>query len=609
MFIQGELTVDDFLTNDDRRYMGEDLTDRFDHTFLFGDLNFRLDISRLHADWLISRRDYAQALGFDQLRNLMQHGDAFVGFNEADINFPPTFKYDVMRILKRLKPKSSRSAKRDSALSENPLVEEPEVHVDDVDGVENGDGDGDNDDAGSLASSNTASINYRLPPGREPVEDGYLSRTHALRASTGNLVQKVKTMAAAQKPKTKLPTRLSPLPPSLIPNNKSISSPMLSLGHSKWSDEFKKSSREDLNEQKTPALPSKIVSATPPTLDTSSTRSSTISKSVDRSLLGPPPSRTDLSRSTSDEEVDEGRGVYDSSSKKRVPSWLVALHISMSVTQRICALRCDRILWKSTVEPDPDSDDDESEALHPKAKTRVGQFFANFKMRYRKSSHSSSTSSEAPNYDHAPSVPSRDEVFTPSHSVHGFPISTLVGGKDLIPFSRFVTPEDSGPESTSPSSIDNINAANVRQTLGVGLLRSFSVDQTQSEGKSLSKYREPSRAGTAPTKPRPVSAIPPPTEPVPTVTTPKDDQVARNGLPKWRFLPFLRGDSGQTTATADPSLTPEESMEMIGSPTTHRPRKGDVVCLGYDSLDDKAMRRLEGRSDHRPVVGSFAIYL
>jgi hypothetical protein len=81
-----------------------------------------------------------------------------VGFNEADINFPPTFKYDVMRTLKRPKTKSARSAQRDNVLAVNPLMEEPEVHVDDVDAeVENGDGYGDNDDAGSLASSNTAS--------------------------------------------------------------------------------------------------------------------------------------------------------------------------------------------------------------------------------------------------------------------------------------------------------------------------------------------------------------------------------------------------------------------------------------------------------------------
>jgi len=214
--------------------MGEDLTDRFNYSFLFGDLNFRLDISRLHADWLISRRDYAQALGFDQLQNLMQHGDAFVGFNEAEINFPPTFKYDVMRTLKWLKPKSTRSAKHDNMLAENPLVEEPEIHVNDVDAeVENGDGYGDNDDTGSLVSSNTASINYRLLPERESVEDDYFLRMNILWVSTGNLVQKVKTVTAAQGTKVRWLTRLSPVPPSLLPSNKSISSPILSPGHSK----------------------------------------------------------------------------------------------------------------------------------------------------------------------------------------------------------------------------------------------------------------------------------------------------------------------------------------------------------------------------------------
>lgn len=318
MFTQGELAVDDFLANDDPRLTGEDLTDRFDFTFLFGDLNFRLDISRLHADWLISRRNYAQALGFDQLRNLMQHGDAFVGFNEADIYFPPTFKYDVMRTLKRLKSKPARSTKLDSELAEDPLMEEPEVRVDDVDAVDcYGD-----EDAGSLVSSNATSISYRLLLEREPVEDDYLSRAHVLPASTGNLVQKVKTMAAARKSRTKWLNRFSVVPPSPFPNNKSISSPILSHSNSKWSDKLRKSSLEELSELKSPALSSRIAS-TPPTLDNSSTKSSNISKGVDQSLLGPPLSRTDPTKSTSDEQVDGHRGVYDSSSKKRVPSWSV----------------------------------------------------------------------------------------------------------------------------------------------------------------------------------------------------------------------------------------------------------------------------------------------
>ncbi len=65
--------MDDFLSPDDPRIMAEgvtvpletrsmladntaDITDRFDFSFVFGDLNFRLDITRLHADWLISRK-------------------------------------------------------------------------------------------------------------------------------------------------------------------------------------------------------------------------------------------------------------------------------------------------------------------------------------------------------------------------------------------------------------------------------------------------------------------------------------------------------------------------------------------------------------------------
>jgi hypothetical protein len=273
------------------------------------------------------------------------------------------------------------------------------------------------------------------------------------------------------------------------------------------------------------------------------------------------------------------------------------------------ALRCDRILWKSTVEPDPDSEDDESEAPHPKARTRVGQFFASFKMRYRKGSYGPRTSPEVSNHGHVPPVPSRDEVPTPFYSPPGSPMPTPGGGKDLILFSRFVAPERSASGIFRSSSADNFNDANLNQTPGVGPLRSFSVDRAESEGKSPPKHRGPSYTGATPTKSGTLSAAPLPTESVPTITTPKDDQVVRNGPPRWRILPFFRGDPSQTTVPADPASTPEESTEMTASSTTYRPRKGDVVCLGYDSLDDKAMRRLEGRSDHRPVIGSFAIYL
>lgn len=219
-------------------------------------------------------------------------------------------------------------------------------------------------------------------------------------------------------------------------------------------------------------------------------------------------------------------------------------------------------------------------------------------MRYSKSSYSSCTSSDG----HAPSVPSRDEVSTPSHSAPGSP-STPVGGNDLVLSPWSTTPESSAPEVARSSLVDNVSGADVNRKPGFSPLRSLSVDQPQP--KSLLKHRGPSRAGTTPSRHRLLHTMPLPIESLPTGGV----RVVRNGPPRWRFLPFFRGDSSQTTVPADLSLAPGESTEMTASPTTCIPRKGDVVCLGYDSLDDKAMRRLEGRSDHRPVIGSFAVYL
>ena len=67
--------------------------------------------------------------------------------------------------------------------------------------------------------------------------------------------------------------------------------------------------------------------------------------------------------------------------------------------------------------------------------------------------------------------------------------------------------------------------------------------------------------------------------------------------PKWRiFSPF----SHPPTPPVIPDPPP---------PKPHRRRKGDVICLEYTTLDDRGMRQLEGRSDHRPVIGSYAVYM
>lgn len=53
--------------------------------------SFRLDISRLHADWLLKTKDYPTALEFDQLRKTLKDKDSpFPGFQEGPILFAPT---------------------------------------------------------------------------------------------------------------------------------------------------------------------------------------------------------------------------------------------------------------------------------------------------------------------------------------------------------------------------------------------------------------------------------------------------------------------------------------------------------------------------------------
>jgi hypothetical protein len=96
----------------------------------------------LHADWLISRRgmiiactaflphtqrlvlEYVQALAFDQLYNIMRNGQAFVGFREAAIDFPPTFKYDVLRTIRHKRRRSKAiNQKRKSIMKADTVTE------------------------------------------------------------------------------------------------------------------------------------------------------------------------------------------------------------------------------------------------------------------------------------------------------------------------------------------------------------------------------------------------------------------------------------------------------------------------------------------------------
>ncbi|XP_075041851.1 phosphatidylinositol polyphosphate 5-phosphatase type IV [Mixophyes fleayi] len=75
-----------------------DVTSRFDEVFWFGDFNFRLNKDRDGVNSVLQgkvEKDMSSLLQCDQLLKEMNRGSIFKGFEEATINFPPTYKFDV----------------------------------------------------------------------------------------------------------------------------------------------------------------------------------------------------------------------------------------------------------------------------------------------------------------------------------------------------------------------------------------------------------------------------------------------------------------------------------------------------------------------------------
>ncbi|KAI0701222.1 hypothetical protein BC835DRAFT_1411617 [Cytidiella melzeri] len=606
--IKNEVTVDDFLAADDPRVMAEDLTDRFDFTFVCGDLNFRLDITRLHADWLLSQRDYAQALAFDQLRKVMQTNSAFAGFEEGPIDFPPTFKYDVprSRLRKKLSQRVSKKISEYGQLHEKLLNEiEEKVHEntqDDTDEEPEADG-----EAVSLAST-VWTTNTRHTADGDDQEEGdeyFANTTQRVNAGTTNIVNEAKVLSSAaahrakakwisliakphsplrkwhktkhgqskDRPQTPLsPSSLapspSPLAPILLPQFNAVTLPptpeqegMIAF-NTQMNDNYLKPSK--------------------------STGSSEHVRSSSPQTGKPVSTKTNQSNDKSDEEEEKGGYVYDSSHKQRVPSWYVEdtyTHPFLTV------VRCDRILWKSTLEPDPEDEGEDDTVTAPPVphRSRMGSLLQALRPASIRGRKDSAASVDA-------SVPT---VGLLQDSVSSSPASA-------VDDSGIQYPElPSSPHSYSHriglrhskstdflQTRDRPHSFRTRtqwSTEDEPQIRSRRVSLSSNEPSSLTTSNARSQADTTAPPPVPPKDFLPPPAPVTSL---------------WKslsFLPFLRDGSAHNT--------PPEMPPRPVTGTLPPPRKGDVVCLGYATLDDRQMRRLEGRSDHRPVIGSYALYI
>ena len=231
----------------------------------------------------------------------MANGQAFVGFQEGTIDFPPTFKYDVLRTLS-LSRRHRRHGSSRKHLEErvqrvgSPDEKESPEHLENEDAEEEAEG-----EVASMASTFATSLQSRAGTDRD-IDDDYF---HASPSSQTMITSNSKP-SVAEKAKVKFLSLISPLPASVTSSAKLLRS------------KTKKS---------------KVMHAPHSSADVTSYAAtahllppgrSTSFDAVDKAHLRPPPMifvSSTKSSVPSDDEDGDGRGVYDSSHKKRVPSW------------------------------------------------------------------------------------------------------------------------------------------------------------------------------------------------------------------------------------------------------------------------------------------------
>lgn len=298
-------------------------------------------------------------------------------------------------------------------------------------------------------------------------------------------------------------------------------------------------------------------------------------------------------------------------------------------------------MYKSTVKPDPTPEEDKSTQqvkLGPRVKQFVSRALRPLALRGRSTSQISMRSS----------------------SLEPSPSPDVVAKGEFSPIvNRLTTSRHGGSDQTAPSPTKQ------RRTTFPGSLTSPNTNTQQPPKLFQSRSIEPvitvprapvdsqvwtssstARNVSRPSRPRPMSTpvkltydniqASPITTPVfvltkPTIssdhTSSSSSQIIANAKamtapPRialsvpWRLFGSSNRSNREpqptTTVTDEPtSMTTQlpHPQDVLPSPVEAVPKKGDVVPLHYGTLDDQAMQRLSGRSDHRPVVGSYAIYV
>ncbi|KAK4516252.1 ESCRT-0 subunit protein hse1 [Mucor velutinosus] len=92
-----ELKMPSFKTGKNKKKPYPSVIDQFDHVFLFGDTNYRINAERPFVFEALKQGDYNTLLEYDQLSvERRTEGSPLAFFQEHPIQFPPTYKLDTV---------------------------------------------------------------------------------------------------------------------------------------------------------------------------------------------------------------------------------------------------------------------------------------------------------------------------------------------------------------------------------------------------------------------------------------------------------------------------------------------------------------------------------
>ncbi|XP_036970931.1 phosphatidylinositol 3,4,5-trisphosphate 5-phosphatase 1 [Acanthopagrus latus] len=94
---QNYINILRFLNLGDKKLNPFDITHRFTHLFWLGDLNYRVEFPSTEAEYIVTKikqQQYQELLSKDQLSMEKNDGKVFLHFDEEEITFAPTYRFE-----------------------------------------------------------------------------------------------------------------------------------------------------------------------------------------------------------------------------------------------------------------------------------------------------------------------------------------------------------------------------------------------------------------------------------------------------------------------------------------------------------------------------------